>query len=188
MQTSQTVIPSTAGIAVLDLMHALEEIVGSETVAVARANLPAAMRDELATITPLSWLENSIVSAMVDAVAAAAGREPEGLIDQAARRAVERTFKTVWRMFLRIATDEAMIKRTPLIYARSRNCGELTARIVEPGRAELKLAGWPDISDRQARSLGISIEAVVSLTGRRDAHIRFARTAAGVVYDLRWKS
>ena len=62
-----------------------------------------------------------------------------------------------------------------------------TARIVEPGRAELKLAGLPDISE-QARSLGISIEAVVSLTGRRDAHIRFSRTSSGVVYDLRWKS
>jgi hypothetical protein len=180
-------IPSTAGIAVLDLMHALEEVVGSDALEAGRAQLPAAMREELAALTSLSWIDNDIVGALVDAVARAAAREPEAMLDQAVRRAAERTFKTVWRMFLRIVTDEAMIKRTPLIYARSRNSGELNARIVEPGRAELTLSGWPSISDRQMRSIGVSIETVVGLTGRREAQMRVTRTASGALYDLRWR-
>jgi hypothetical protein len=90
-------------------------------------------------------------------------------------------------MLLRLSSDEALIKRTPMIYSRSRNVGELSARIVEPGRAELKLTEWPEITDRQMRSVGVGIESVIALTGRRSVQMRCTRTASGAVFDLRWQ-
>jgi hypothetical protein len=187
MPIIKTAIPSSAGIAVLDLIHALEEDVGSAAVALGRERLPPRAREELAEITSISWVANTTVSALVDAVAAAAGVDPEPMLDRAIRRGVERTFKTVWRMLLRLSSDEALIKRTPMIYSRSRNVGELSARIVEPGRAELKLTEWPEITDRQMRSVGVGIESVIALTGRRSVQMRCTRTASGAVFDLRWQ-
>ena len=184
---TQAVIPSISGIATLDLMQVLEELVGSDTFQRARANLPREAATELEAVTALSWVSNVTVSALIDHTAAAARREPEALLDEAVRRAVDRTFKTVWRMFLRFTSDEALIKRTPVIYARGRNVGQLSARVLSPGHAELLLVDWPDISDRQMRSIGVGIEAVVALSGRHDVHMSCAHTGEGARYELRWR-
>src|SRR5262245_43428829 len=127
---TEAVIPSISGIAALDLIQALEELVGRDACQRARATLPREASAELDAITALSWVSNVTVGALIDHVAVAAGREPEALLDEAVRRAVDRTFKTVWRTFLRFTSDEALIKRTPAIYARGRNVGQLSARVI----------------------------------------------------------
>ena len=180
------ITPCISGIATLDVLQALEDLVGADACAAARRTLAAELRDELAAITALSWVKTTTLSDVIDAIAKHAGREPEALLDEAVRRAVDRTFKTVWRTFLRFTSDEAMVKRTPMIYARSRNVGQLNARMVEPGHAELLLTDWPDVSERQMRSIGVGIERVVHLAGRRDVHMDCARTAEGARYELRW--
>jgi hypothetical protein len=185
MATSPSV-PCTSGIAVLDVLHALATMVGSETIEAAKARLPLSLQADLEILTAVSWLPNSTFAALIDEVASCAGREPEALIDQAVRTAVDRTFKTVWRMFLRFTSDEALIKRTPIIYQRSRNTGQLSARLVEPGYAELLLTNWPKIAERHLRTIGISIQRVVELAGRREVRLTIQRTSEGGRYELRW--
>jgi hypothetical protein len=187
MTATQPVIPSISGISALDVLHALEEILGTDMYRRARASLSDQLRDELDAITALSWVPNTTFGSVVDRLAEHARREPEALLDEAVRRAVDRTFKTVWRTFLRFTSDEALIKRTPMIYARSRNVGQLSARIVAPGQAELRLIDWPDISDRQMRSIGVGIEAVVGLSGRHDVRMSCVHTSEGARYELRWR-
>jgi hypothetical protein len=188
MATVEQVVPSVSGIAALDLLKAFEEIVGLEAVERAHAAMPAELLTELDSITALSWVANNTLTSVIDQIALSAGREVEALLDQAIRRSTERTFKTVWRMFLRLTSDEALIKRTPMIYSRSRNTGQLSARIVSPGCAELMLNGWPDVSDRHLRGIGISIETVVGLSGRHEVRMSFVRTAGGGRYELRWRA
>src|SRR6476646_8996301 len=113
------VVPSASGISVLDLRAALEEIVGKDVVGQALASLPPETRSEFVEITALSWVPLTTISKVVDTVAARAGRNPERLIDDAVQRAVERTFKTVWRLMLRFTTDTALINRAPVVYSLS---------------------------------------------------------------------
>ena len=54
-----------------------------------------------------------------------------------------------------MTSDEALIKRTPLIYARSRNTGQLSSRLVAPQHSEVQLSGWPEVSDRTLRTIGM---------------------------------
>jgi hypothetical protein len=181
-------VPSTAGISVLDCFKSLREVVGDAAVDQGVANVGLDVRREFEALTPLSWFPNTSLNVLIDSVAAAAGVDPEPMLDAAVRLAVQRTFKTVWRMFLRVTTDGALITRTPLIYARSRNIGQLTARVVTPGISELTLTGWPDITPRQIRTIGISIEEVVRIAGRRDVTVTSVRTPDGAQYRLTWRA
>jgi hypothetical protein len=182
------VIPSASGISVLDLRVALEEIVGKDAVAKALASLPTQTRGEFVEITALSWVPLTTVTRVVDAVAATAGVNADRLIDDAVRRAVERTFKTVWRVMLRFTTDAALIARTPVVYSLSRNIGRLTARMVSPGKAQVTLSDWVGVSARHVRTLGISIATVVTLAGRKDVGVTSTPAADGAVFHLTWRA
>jgi hypothetical protein len=188
MTTPDSPVPSTSGIAVLDLLHVLARMVGDENIERAKARLSPAQREELDAVTAVSWLPNTTLSVFLDELARCAQRDAEEMIDQAVREAVDRTFKTVWRMFLRVTSDEALLKRTPLIYQRSRNTGQLSARIREPGHAEVLLTDWPDVTDRHLRTIGVSIASVVELAGRRDVRMTAQRTPEGGRYQLRWRT
>jgi hypothetical protein len=182
------VVPSASGISALDLRAALEEIVGKDAVGKALASLPPETRSEFVEITALSWVPLTTISKVVDAIAGVAGKNPERLIDDAVRRAVERTFKTVWRVMLRFTTDAALINRTPVVYSLSRNIGRLTARMASPGKAEVTLAEWPGVSARHVRTLGISIATVVTLAGRKDVAVTSTPTADGALFQLTWRA
>jgi hypothetical protein len=181
------VIPCTAGVSVLDVFKSLEDALGEETVKRGIASAPPEMRAEFEALTPIAWFPNTTLSSLIDAVAAAAGLDPEPLLDAAVRRAVERTFKTVWRMFLRFTSDEALIARTPMIYSKARNVGQLVAKVLEPGVAELTLSDWPEVTPRQIRTIGIGIEEVVRLAGRRQVALASSRSADGAIYRLTWR-
>jgi hypothetical protein len=181
------VVPSASGISVLDLRAALEEIVGKDVVAKALGSLPPETRSEFVEITALSWVPLTTITRVVDAVAATAQKNPERLIDEAVRRAVERTFKTVWRVMLRFTTDAALIARTPVVYSLSRNVGRLSSRMVSPGKAEVTLAEWAGVSARHVRTLGISIVTVVTLAGRKEVTFTSTPTADGALFHVSWR-
>jgi len=188
MTSSRSVVPSVAGIAVLDLMRALEEIVSTEVFLRAREALPPGVREDLDAVSAVSWVPNDTLNSVIDEIARAASLDPEAMLDQAIRSASQRTFRTVWRMFLRVTSDEALIKRAPVVYGRSRNVGQLSARIDTPGVAEVLLTEWPDISDRTLRSIGVGIQSVLEIAGRRDVRMSYIRTPSGGRYELRWRT
>lgn len=177
-----------SGIAALDIQRTLDAMVGPAALSQAKARLTSEQRAELDNPTPYDWIRLTTLSQLFDAVACVVGREPEAFVDEMIRRAVEHTFKTVWRMFLRVTTDEALIKRTPVIYQRSRNVGQLESKLLGRGHAEVRLSGWYDVSDRQLRLLGISIQAILQIAGRRDVTFSHARTADGGRYEIRWRA
>jgi hypothetical protein len=179
--------PCVAGVAVLDLTRELEEMVGSQYIALARAALTHEQRLELEEVTAVSWVRMSTSSAFIDAVGSVVGRDPEPLVDEAVRRATVRTFKTVWRMLLRLTTDDALVKRTPMIYARGRNIGQLDARLLSPGAAEMILTRWPDPPPRQMRLIAISTEVVLGLAGRRETRCEHERKRDGARFALYWR-
>lgn len=188
MSAGTTVIPSISGIAALDFMHALEELVGAAAYARALERLKPELREQLVTVTAMSWVPNDTVNQLIDALSAESGTDPDQLIEQAIRSAVNRTFKTVWRMFLKLTSDEALIKRTPMIYARGRNIGELNSRIIAPGHAEVLLTGWPaDVHERTLFSIGIGVQCVVDMSGRKDVRMSYKRTPDGARYELTWR-
>jgi hypothetical protein len=179
-------VPCTAGVSIVDALRELEELVGQDVVAAARASLNSDQRAEIDALTAVSWVRMSTSAALFDAAARLAGCDAETMVDDIVRRASKRTYSTVWRMLLRLTSADAMLKRCSAVYMRSRNVGQLSARIVEPGLAELILAGWPDAPQRQVRIIGISVAIAVTMSGRRDVRFEFDKRPDGARYELRW--
>jgi hypothetical protein len=183
----EAVVPSLSGISVRDTFLMIEQIVGADTFRAAMAQLPDESRQPFEQALAVSWIPMSLVSSVVDKIAALAERDPEPLLDEAVRRAVHHTFKTAWRMLLRITTDEALVARTPIIYAKARNVGHLEATVKAPGRAELMLTQWPMVNERHIRTIGVSIQTILEIAGRKNVRIRAQRTAHGAYYVLTWQ-
>src|SRR5512139_3139164 len=83
--TTSSSVPSTSGISVLDLLHSLTEMLGSDVIERAKARLPAHLRAEIEGLTAVAWLPNTTLALLIDEIASCAGRDPESMIDQAVR-------------------------------------------------------------------------------------------------------
>ena len=165
----------------------LRDIVGADTYAAAHGRLSPQTRHEVDTLNAMGWLPITTFNEVIEEIARSASMDPEAMLDKAVRLAVQKTFKTVWRVLLRVTSDDALIKRTPMIYSRGRNVGALSSRMVGPGHSELLLSGYPEPTDRTIRTIGVGIQSVVELAGRREVRMSYERTSDGGRYDLRWK-
>ena len=87
----------------------------------------------------------------LERIATEAGVDPNALFERSLRISSERAFKTIWRVMLRFTSDEALVARTAMIYSRTRDTGELSSRVIAPGRAEVTLRSYPGASMRTLR-------------------------------------
>jgi hypothetical protein len=179
--------PSAAGATIQGLRRALEEIVGVNVVASALKKVPAKVREDFDPVTPMTWVPLTSSNMVVEYIAAEACRNSDDLMDEAVRRTAEQMFRTSWRLLLRFTTDHALIARTPVIYSKWRNIGALESNLLAQGRSEILLSGWPGVSERNVRTLAVSIETVLRLAGRRAVRIEYTRTPDGARYLAFWR-
>lgn len=180
--------PSAGGSGLLEVRHAIEDRYGAEKVRAGLARMPSPHRERYESMTPFSWVPLDTSWAAIEAVAEEVGEDPERLYDWAIRAGVERSFKTVWRVLLRFTSDEALVARTAVIYAKSRNVGKMTAHITGPGRGEQVVTEWPGMHERHIRGLALSVETVLRLAGRESVKVTSHPTRDGAVIKASWKA
>ena len=175
-----------AGAEVMCFREALEALEGHEAVGGAVATLPAEMRARLDELTPMSRVPVRLFTDLSDAVARGAHKSSDAVLERAARRAAERNLRSFFSAFLIFNTDEALLTRAPIIYARLRDTGHLTGRQVAERDAELRLTGWPEMDRRQIVLLAIFFETLLTLAGRLGPLCRFEATDDGALFRLTW--
>lgn len=158
---------------------------GERCVRRALETLPEEMRLEYES--PVAWVDYAIVVEAHRAIAEQAGISMESMLEAAVPLAVERSFKTVWRVLLRFTTDEALIARTPLLYGKTRSKGVMSARVTSPGVAVAEVEGWTGMPPRDVRALAISIETLLRLAGRKGVRVQGESTPGGARYTVRWR-
>lgn len=179
--------PRTSAALLLDQIEVLRELVGADVVDEAMASLPPAYREELESLTAVSWVDTEVAESILYAVAPLAGRDPLQLHTDIVRIGVQKTLRTLWRILLRFTSDRALVLRTPLIYSKTFDRGELLSRIEGPGRAELALSGWPDISEMQLNGLATGVETVLTAAGRREVKVLYERREEGAFLVASWR-
>jgi hypothetical protein len=176
-----------SGTLVLEHRRILEALCGAERFARVLEGLEPEVRREYDEISPVSWPRVATAEAVMTAAARALGREVAELHEHVSRTAVERTLTTLWRLLLRFTSDDALVARTPRIYARAMNRGELVPRVVSPGHAEIRVVGWPDIPDFSVRGLRIGIETTLRLASRDGVEVTAERQDDGPLFVARWR-
>lgn len=181
--------PRVSGAVMLDQMRVMEELAGREAMDAAMATLPPEERAELEGILPVGWVGSTATNNLVLALAQQLGRDPDKLQEEIARTGVERTMTTLWRVILRFTSDAALVKRTPLLYSKTYDVGELVSRIDRPGRADVELMGWPvpDVPRMDLIGLAMGIETVLRCAGRKDVRMRWEPRPHGALFVATWK-
>lgn len=176
-----------SGALAANLRGVVRELLGDAAVDTALRRVPRDVADEFEAVTSLGWVRISTFETVFTELAGSAGKTVSELHSEVARVSIERTMRTVWRMLLRVTTDNALISRTPVIFARSYNRGRLSAAIIAPGRAELTLSDWPDAPDWPLRATRIGVETVLRLAGRKDARASAERRSHGASIVATWR-
>jgi hypothetical protein len=177
-----------AGQAVLDSRWAFEQVLGHDAVLRALATLPPDVRADYERATPMTWISYATMRAVHDAYAREVNERIEDLLDRVLPLALERSFKTVWRLLLRFTNDEALIARAPLLYQRTRSRGTMTAKIERPGVGMCELSGWASIPSRDIHALTVSVRAFLELAGRQSVTVVGERTSGGARFRATWKT
>ena len=179
--------PLVSSALVFDQVRLMRELYGAETVARAEASLPTALREELAAMAPGGWSSLDVARELKNGVASLVGVDPLAFQRDICRKGVERTLTTVWRFLLRQLGDEALSKRTPILYSRSFNRGSLALAGWRDGGADLELRGWPRMPEYDLVGLMAGVQMVLELAGRRDVKVTSARRAPVIVLHASWR-
>lgn len=176
----------TSGATTRDAHAILERLVGADVVARALEHIPPDERLTYEGATSVSWIDCDIVEHVYEAIAREAGRDVAGLQAEVMRAGVDRTIHSLWRILLRFTSDNALVTRTPLFYRKVFDKGEMVSRVVERGRAEIEMRGFPEMSEFHLRGLMVGIQCVLEAAGRRDVKMRPRRTRTGAMIDATW--
>ncbi|MCA9616182.1 MAG: hypothetical protein H6721_19335 [Sandaracinus sp.] len=179
-------VPRANGALIAKERELMERLVGAATVRTALTTVPEDVRASYEGLTALTKIPTAHVETVYYAIATVAGRDPLELHREVVRAAVEDALRTMWRLLLRFTSDDAIIRRTPLFFARGLSRGELSARMTNRGEAEIRLTGWPGVSLMQLNGISAAIEAVLLCAGRRQVRVEAQRTLDGGRFEARW--
>lgn len=162
------------------------ELVERDAVEQALSQLPSEVRTTYEFATTIGWVPIETMEAVFAAIASEVGRSVEELHESVARQSIERTMRTVWRLLLRVSSDQALVSRAPVLFAKAYNRGRLEAHFPRPGAAEIHLSEWPDPPAWPLRATRIGIETVLRLGGRGSVQMRVTRVDGGALFNARW--
>ena len=179
--------PALSGAVFLRNVEVFRDVVGLEPVERAFASLPLTHRRELEAAVPAAWIGVTAIDALYTAIAQEAGEDLQTLYPDIVRVGISRTLRSVWRALLRLTTDRALLRRTPLIYAKGHSVGKIEATIEGRGRGMVVLTGWPNMPALRRLGVAAGIRATMEVAGRADVVVDYVDTADGAEYRVRWR-
>lgn len=178
-----------SGSIILEHRKIIVDRFGTEVLNEAVAALSGPSKQEFEEARPSTWVRISTIEAFYDALSAKLGRSVADLHTEIGRLAAERTLKTLWRVFLRFTSDEALIARSPVLFTKSYDAGRIVASISRPGHGQVTLLDWPDAGEFPVRGLCNGIATLLTLAGRKKVAARVAsRSAEQVLIAVTWEA
>lgn len=177
--------PAIYGAIIAQTRAVLIETIGRAAYERALATLPAADAALYAEANALDWVPIRVIEAVARACGEVTGRNWQMLNDEVSRVGSRRAFGTVWRVFLRFTSDEALMTRGPTIFGKTYSHGRVHSEFSEHGTARIALE-WPNPPELVVRTLGIAIEELLLAGGRTRVRVTPERNARGAIYHCLW--
>jgi hypothetical protein len=168
-----------SGVVILDQLKLSRELLGDDVVTRAFGAISAEQRAELDELLPVSWCRLTTAFAIHEAIAEQIGQDILVWHRTIVRVGIERTLKTVWRLFMRLTSTEALLKRAASIYGKSYDRGAVHAAQLPGGGVEVVLTEWPDVPDFELDAMATGLDAILKLGGRKNTHVTVERRPGG---------
>ena len=178
--------PCASGISAQSVWRELRRLAGDKAYLEAVGQLDVSERTELQEATAVSWVRMSTTWALVQAIAEQTGHNADALYDEAVRKSVDSNIATAWRAFLNITSDEAVIARTPIVYAKTRNIGRMASRLSDKKTMTATVTEWPHMSDLHIRVLAVGMQRLLEVAGRAIIENSWSKTDDGALLMFRW--
>jgi hypothetical protein len=172
------------GAVILDQRRVMESLAGHAIVEGAVAALPDDRRAEYQSLRFLSWCRHRTATAVTAEVANRLGRMPEEFTREVVRTGVARMFRGPWAIFLRIPSNEALVKRAALVFSKTCDRGKVVATAISDTQAEVRVEGWPEAERLDLVALGAGIEAMLITAGRGPVEVRCRTDSDAWVFDV----
>jgi len=179
--------PRVSAVIFISQRGVMEELYGKAAVTRAISKLDPELAAEIGALLPVSWISSDATLLFFEAVAVEADITVGVVQRDVVRIGVERTVRTIWRVLLRFTSDDALVRRTPMIYSKTFDRGAMTTRIAGPGRAEIVITGWPAMPQVHADGITYGVEAVLRVAGRQDVKVEHHKRIDGALYVATWK-
>lgn len=177
--------PSVYGAIIAQTRAVLIERIGREAYSEALATLPAADAERYDRANALDWVPIRVIEAIARAAGEVTGRDWQVLNDEVSRIGSRRAFGSVWRIFLRFTSDEALMTRGPTIFGKTYSHGRVHCEFSEHGTARIVL-DWPQAPELAVRTLRVAIEELLAAGGRTRVKVNVERTVRGATYQCLW--
>lgn len=177
--------PAIFGAIITSSREALVEAIGRQAYEAALSRLPRADADTYRNANALDWVPIRVIEEVVRACGDVVGRDPMTLNDEVSRVGARRAFGSVWRAFLRFTSDEALMTRGPMLFAKTYNRGRIRSEFPSPRVAKVSLE-WPDAPELVVRTLRVAIEELLVAAGRVHVRVQAERTPRGSEYRCSW--
>jgi len=161
------------------------ELVGDDVVTRAFGMISEEQRAELEDLLPVSWCKLTTAFAVHEAIAGQIRQDVKAWHRTIVRVGIERTLTTVWRLFMRFTSTEALLKRAASIYGKSYDRGSVHAAQLPEGGVEVVLTGWPDVLDFELEAMATGLDVVLKLGGRKHTRITVERRPGGARLEVR---
>ena len=178
-------LPAMNGALMCTGREVTREIIGAAAYEQALDAVPLELAAEYRRATSLTWVPLRVVEPVIFAMGGASGRDALDLQDEVARVTVERSLRSIWRVFLRLTSTEAILSRMPVIYGKSYNRGRLVAHAPQGDEMIVELVDWASAPAHIVRTTRVGIETTLRSAGRSHAHVQMERTPRGASYIAR---
>lgn len=180
--------PLFSGALFRHIVEELEREAGHDETWRAVGELSEEERSECLDVLAIRWVHASTSVALVKKVAERSNRSARELHDLVIGRAAERVFTTIWRVILvSLVSPEAMILRVPVIFRRTYRGIETEAALESPGRATIRIRGWPAMDECSLHGIAVSTGVALRLAAKRAVSVSGERLTDGARYNVAWK-
>lgn len=178
--------PAIYGAVIVVMRPVLIDYVGKSTYDRALHAISPADAEAYDRTNALGWVPVRSVEAVARACAEIKGEDWRALNDEVSRRGARKTYNTLWRVFMRFSSDEALMTRGPMIFGKTYNRGSVRTEFPEPGRARL-LLDWPNAPDLVVRTMRVGAEEMLLAGGREGVRVQIERSQRGATFLCQWE-
>jgi hypothetical protein len=174
-----------SGVLILDQLALARRLVGEDVVVRASGRISAEERAELEALLPVSWCQLTTAYAIHAAIAEEIGQDVMAWHRTIVSAGIERTLHTVWRLFMRFTSGEALVKRAASIYGKSYDRGKMHSEPAVNGTVHFVLDEWPDVPDFELDAMACGLETILTIAKKKHSRVTVERVPGGARFAVR---